>query len=181
MSTSKKTTKPVRKAITNKPDVITPIIADDFPAKEEVQEVTVAKVGEASRVIPYELYHKLTKPLTLRHKLKYYTKHYWRALLRKLPRIVWYGQEIDVLVTFTNEKLPPVTTNQLSDFLSKQVNPQLMPDGIGEATIALLKSGISFDTGFGERGRDWYFDYSLRGPVRVKFLGPAKYPLKRQE
>jgi len=42
-------------------------------------------------------------------------------------------------------------------------------EALFEAEKWLLKAGIYFDTGAGEGKRDWQLDWSLKGPVKVKF------------
>lgn len=117
----------------------------------------------------------------------------WTKASRLFPRLVWYGQEVDVLITFTSHKLganesflgPALTYPSFAPEQDQKdglvVQPQHTPDGVGRATLALHAAGIGFDTGYGERGRDWFFDYSLTGPVRVKFIGRTKNALVRQE
>jgi hypothetical protein len=39
-----------------------------------------------------------------------------------------------------------------------------------DAERSLRKAGITFDTGGGFGGRDWEWDWSLEGPVTVRFL-----------
>lgn len=38
----------------------------------------------------------------------------------------------------------------------------------------LHEIGVNFDTGAGFGYRDWQWDWSLKGPVRVKYLGNLK-------
>lgn len=77
---------------------------------------------------------------------------------RRLPYIVWYGDELDVRVTLTNEKLFDNS------------------GGFWDCESILSKMDIHFDAGIGGGGRDWEWDYSLRGPISVKFRGRAKSP-----
>jgi len=39
-----------------------------------------------------------------------------------------------------------------------------------EAEKCLMEAGVSFDTGAGFGARDWNFDWSLKGPVKVVLL-----------
>ncbi len=43
-----------------------------------------------------------------------------------------------------------------------------------ESQKLLLKAGIYFDTGAGGGKRDWEFDWSLKGPVKVKLKNPVE-------
>lgn len=83
----------------------------------------------------------------------------WTWLHRKLPRLVWYNQEVDVELAFTTLDLERMAA-------------------INEAFDALKKSGLEFDNSLGVV---WHLDYSLKGPLRIKFIGHAKKPLKRWE
>ena len=72
---------------------------------------------------------------------------------RKLPYLVWYGERIWVRV-------------QLTEY------------GIGgdlstawKAEDALKANGVTFDTGTGGVGRDWEWDWSLKGPIQITFRG----------
>jgi len=66
-------------------------------------------------------------------------------------------KESEVLITFNIAELSEEGMKHLFD-----------------AEASLRKAGISFDTGAGFGGRDWEFDWSLTGPVKVfhkKFKG----------
>lgn len=84
---------------------------------------------------------------------------YWR-LRRWIPRLVWLGDEIDVCLTFTEDVLRH--DDPLRGFFS---------GGIHDIQKQLRAMGIRFDSGVGERGRDWELDWSLQGPLRVTFVG----------
>jgi hypothetical protein len=92
----------------------------------------------------------------------------WFYRLRRwLPRLVWLGDELDVTITFTEDRLPEGT---------EQPFGYLFGGGLFEIEKRLRNMGIDFDTGMGFGGRDWEWDWSLKGPVNVKFRGRAKKP-----
>lgn len=106
------------------------------------------------------------------HLLWYRLSHelwYWR-LRRWLPRLVWIGDELDVTITFKEDTL-------LHDI--QQPFGGLFSGGLYEIQQQLNRMGIEFNTGMGSHGRDWEWDWSLRGPVRVQFRGRAKNPERR--
>lgn len=88
----------------------------------------------------------------------------WMRMLRRkyLPYLVWEGDEIDVGVTLKG--LGAIGGN---------------PSQVWEAQRALNEMGISFDTGSGLHGRDWEWDWSLKGPISVRFRRRAKNPETR--
>jgi len=93
----------------------------------------------------------------------------WHFRLRRwLPRLVWLGDEIDVVVTLTEDKL----------FQPDPVGA-LFSGGFYEIEKQLRDKGILFDTGMGAGGRDWEWDFSLRGPISVRFKGRAAKPERR--
>lgn len=83
----------------------------------------------------------------------------WHSFLNLFPRLVWPGQEVEVGVTFTEPSLDPD-----GDALA-QLREGVLPD----IERKLDDIGIEFDTGLGREGRDWEWDYSLRGPIKVTF------------
>lgn len=96
-----------------------------------------------------------------------------RALVRigrKLPRLVWYDDEVDVTVTFTADQLPVGLSNH-DDALR-----ELFGGPIAEIESQLRRLGVEFDKGVGFSGRDWEWDWSLRGPISVRFRSRAKNP-----
>lgn len=99
----------------------------------------------------------------LRHELE----KAWTKFHRKFPRLVWYGQELDVRLTFI-------------DYMAL-VTESAERVAIDEAQAALRRAGITFDTGtdFVTGFRDWEWDYSLRGPLSVTFVGKNKKPEER--
>ena len=68
---------------------------------------------------------------------------------RHIPSIIWRRQQVQVGIHFDLSKVD-------------------MPD-IFEIEKLLNKNGIHFDTGAGCGNRDWEWDWSLRGPVEVRF------------
>jgi len=66
------------------------------------------------------------------------------------------GQPAEVGITFTD-----LTPEQLEHVFAAQAQ--------------LRKAGVSFDTGyaFGTRSRDWEWDWSLGGPVEVRYRRPT--------
>jgi hypothetical protein len=92
---------------------------------------------------------------------------------RKLPYLVWWNDELDVCVTLSQDKL--------------------VADDIGGAFRALncgiyadierkfSEAGIDFDKGMGTEGRDWELDWSLKGPISIRFHGRASRPDRRME
>jgi hypothetical protein len=103
-------------------------------------------------------------------RLRFFFTHkiwHWR-LKRWVPRLVWLGDEIDVCITFTEDPL-----QEGNEFAG------LFSGGLWEIQKRLHAMGIEFDSGCGHAGRDWQWDWSLSGPVRVKFRGRAKHPERR--
>jgi hypothetical protein len=95
----------------------------------------------------------------------------WIWFRRRLPYIVWYGQEIDVCITFLND---PLLANDFDSAMR-----QLHSGKLHEAELALREIGVRFDTGMGCKERDWEWDWSLKGPVSVRFRSRAQRPYER--
>src|SRR5690349_18830397 len=77
----------------------------------------------------------------------------WLASLRsRLPSLVWYGQKIHVRVTLSH--IPFEQCQEIENRLDEL--------------------GIRFDTGQGAEGRDWEWDWSLSGPISVRFVSRAR-------
>jgi hypothetical protein len=89
---------------------------------------------------------------------------------RRLPYLVWWNDELDVTVTFSQQKLDPD-----APFYS------LFAGRIGEITAALREAGIEFDRGVGCDGYDWEWDWSLKGPISIRFRSKAQKPELRKE
>lgn len=98
----------------------------------------------------------------------------WRLirLRRRLPYLVWYGDELDVRVTLNQDKLDPTAENPFR---------QLFGGAFFEIEKTFREMGIGFDTGMGCDGRDWEWDWSLKGPISVTFRGRAKHPERRMD
>ena len=96
-------------------------------------------------------------------------RSWWiRSVSRRIPRLVWYGDEIDVRVTFSED--PLCQDNSMKG---------LFTGGLYEIQKQLRHMGIEFDSGQGCGGRDWEWDWSLRGPISVTFRSRAKRPERR--
>lgn len=103
--------------------------------------------------------------------LRTVTRNRLALLRRRLPYIVWYDDELDVGVTLSRYKLNP------------EGDPiqQLYSDTPAAVESALRDMGITFDTGMGDHGRDWEWDFSLAGPISVRFKSRATRPERRME
>jgi hypothetical protein len=97
-------------------------------------------------------------------------------LRRKLPYVVWYDQELDVGVRFVGNRL---TSAPFDGASPGETFPQLWSGAIHSAEKSLHNAGIYFDTGMGCAGRDWEWDFSLRGPISVRFRSRATRPERR--
>lgn len=89
---------------------------------------------------------------------------------RKFPYLVWYNDELDVTVTLSQDKLRPEVGIE-----------QLWSGAFAEIERTLSAMGIGFDKGMGPSGRDWEWDWSLKGPISVRFRSRATRPEKRME
>lgn len=92
---------------------------------------------------------------------------------RNRPRIVWPGQEVDCTLTILT-----VTLGH-----HPEVAPEWQRFYLGElrkAEDAFRELGIGFDTGTGLEGRDWELDWSLTGPVSLRFRDLARKPERRR-
>ena len=89
---------------------------------------------------------------------------------RRLPYLVWYNDELDVTVTLSQDKLDP--ENPLASFSM---------GAFSEIQTQFSALGISFDSGMGPEGRDWEWDWSLKGPISIRFRGRASKPELRME
>lgn len=105
------------------------------------------------------------------------SRFYYRHLRYWIPHLVWRGQEVDVRVTFTENRLQPILIGSEAD-LSRTIR-QLNNGVLGEVERKFHDIGINFDKGLGHEGRDWEWDWSLEGPVHVTFVSRAKRPDRR--
>lgn len=90
-----------------------------------------------------------------------------------IPYLVFYGQELDVGVTWKENKLQPTESLECA-------SKQLKSGRMHEIERMMLEIGVSFDKGLGVRGRDWEWDWSLEGPISVRFRAPCKTKNKRR-
>lgn len=91
---------------------------------------------------------------------------------RYIPYFVWWQDELDVVVTFSREKLDPDDPSPVG---------RLFDGDLHYVEESLRLMGIKFDRGMGWEGRDWEWDYSLSGPISVRFKGRAATPHLRRE
>ena len=89
---------------------------------------------------------------------------------RRLPYLVWWNDELDVTVTLSQDKLD--RENPLCSFQG---------GAFAEMQRDFSALGISFDSGQGPEGRDWEWDWSLKGPISVRFRGRCSRPHLRME
>ena len=95
----------------------------------------------------------------------------WHLRLKRwLPRLVWLDDEVDVVVILSQDKLNP-----------ERAFEQLFSGAFHDVERIMRDMGITFDTGVGPNGRDWQWDWSLRGPISIRFCGRAKNPELRIE
>lgn len=103
---------------------------------------------------------------------------FFARLRNRLPHLVWRGDEIDVRVVFTADKLPHIEGESIEDAL-REAQRELDSSPLVEMEQALSRLGVSFDKGMGPDGRDWEWDFSLRGPISVQFKRRAAKPERR--
>lgn len=93
------------------------------------------------------------------------------ALRRRwLPYLVWHGRPVWVVVTFPEARLPEIHAASVGELLDECV-AHLSGGYLAKIERDLAEIGVEFDKGAGYDGRDWHFDWSLRGPVEVRFVG----------
>lgn len=100
-------------------------------------------------------------------------KYWFIRQRRKLPHLVWWGEEVDVTITFSQHGLP-----EGADMA--EAMQYLYRSRMAEIEAALKEIGISFDRGGGYDGRDWEWDWSLKGPVSVRFRERSRNPHLRR-
>jgi hypothetical protein len=91
---------------------------------------------------------------------------------RKLPYLVWYGDELDVRVTFFDDALQ-------EDHDIEGGLRQFQSGELHTIQRRLNELGITFDSGMGAAGRDWEWDWSLKGPISVTFRRRCQNPQYR--
>ncbi len=106
---------------------------------------------------------------TARERLRARLGQWWARQRRRLPYLIWWNDELDVKVTLSEDKLRD-EENPL---------PQLFSGAFAEVERQLGEMEIFFDTGLGPDGRDWEWDWSLHGPISVRFRGRARHPERR--
>lgn len=102
---------------------------------------------------------------------------WWRR--RWIPYLVWYGDELDVRVVLSQDKLPAIEF--AGDAPPEEAFRPLFSGSFAEIEERFLEVGISFDKGIGLHGRDWEWDWSLKGPISVQFRARATKPGLRKE
>jgi hypothetical protein len=155
------------------------------PEPVETKEEQCARneaLQEAAMEVPFGSQHQPFVPqdyanLSLATRVKDGFAALRDKIMRKLPRLVWYGDEVDVLVTFTGDKYTPEELSGGEVVFDNHRNATKMYLNIAE--VAMYHAGIGFDRGYGASGRDWMLDYSVTGPMRIKFVGRNKTPLNR--
>jgi hypothetical protein len=117
---------------------------------------------------------EMTNWETARHRV-----YVWLLGVRRrfIPHLVWYGDELDVIVTLKENKLIPVEIPTGGDFTA--VARQLHQGTFYEIEKQFRDVGITFDKGLGVDGRDWEWDFSLSGPISVRFKRRASKPERR--
>lgn len=108
-------------------------------------------------------------------RLRWWWTHYRR---RHLPYLVWYNDELDVVVTFKDDKLYAGSFDNEQEAMGAAVG-QFARGVLPYVKQQLNEIGIEFDSGLGLNGRDWEWDWSLRGPISVRFRGRAAKPERR--
>lgn len=91
---------------------------------------------------------------------------------RYIPYLVWYGDEVDVRVLLKDNKLRAADIGEALEDLHRGTFYKIERQ--------LAEVGIEFDKGMGPDGRDWEWDWSLRGPISVTFRRRAKKPELRE-
>lgn len=110
--------------------------------------------------------HEMSRFKQLRNRIK----HWLIRQRRRLPYLVWWNDELDVSVTFSQDRLNPDGGIE-----------QLWSGAFADIERSMGHLGIHFDKGMGAAGRDWEWDWSLEGPISVRFRGRACHPETRME
>lgn len=109
--------------------------------------------------------------MTALQKLMHKISVFMMRIRHKFPYLIWRDEEIDVRITLSQDKLDP----------NGDPFKQLFGGAFSEIEKTFLEMGISFDVGMGECGRDWEWDWSLKGPISVRFRNRATKPEIRME
>lgn len=92
---------------------------------------------------------------------------------KHIPFIVYWDDEVNVCVTWLENKLPEGVT--------KEAAIKVLNSGpIYQIENLASEIGVDFDKGISFEGRDWEWDFSLRGPISLKFRGPCETKERRQ-
>lgn len=114
-----------------------------------------------------------------------------RKLRQQLPYVVWYGQEVDVRVIFPNDtaylewltEATPTPDSGVKLTMEQKEVPPVSP--IKAAFRSLKDAGIDFLSVWPYdkkvRGSEWHLGPSLKGPMRIKFVGTTQNVLARTE
>lgn len=112
----------------------------------------------------------IVREMTFLERMLSDVKRHLIQFRRRLPYLVWWNDEMDVAITFSQDKLNPEGDIE-----------QLWRGAFAEAEHIFKEMGITFDTGMGCDGRDWEWDWSLKGPISIRFRGRASKPWLRME
>lgn len=104
-------------------------------------------------------------------KVKSEVGFWWNRFMYSMPRLVWPGQEVDVTIHFNGIGLSQ-RTGDFNEWLAEIKNAEIK--NYYDAIVALNSMGVHFDTGVGLDCAEWNFDYSLSGPVKVRYVGNRK-------
>lgn len=116
---------------------------------------------EAARLTEEEL----ATPTSILRRAGYRLSYLFSRVRRKLPHLVWRDDEVDVCVTMKD-----------LGALGGEITSR---ERLFQAQKFLNEMGICFDTGSGFHGRDWEWDFSLRGPISVRFRRVTEHPERR--
>ena len=115
----------------------------------------------------------LARNITKREKVAEACLRFLSRLRRRLPYLVLRGQEIDVNIKFVSDRLFAADT--------EEAVRQFHAGKICDAKRALNDAGITFDSGLGFGAREWEWDWSLCGPISIRFVSPASRPARRNQ
>ena len=118
---------------------------------------------------------KMTRWERVRSRIKYWLIRQ----RRRLPYLVWWNDELDVTVTLSQDKLPSIEIGPADD-PTDALRP-LFSGAFADIERTFREMGITFDKGMGFAGRDWEWDWSLKGPISIRFRGRCRRPEQRRE
>jgi hypothetical protein len=99
---------------------------------------------------------------------------------RRLPYLVWAGDEIDVVVVLKEAKLPEIKASTPEEAINA-ATACFKGSPFNSIEDGLAAAGIRFDKSVDGDGRSWEWDWSLHGPISVRFLHRAVEPENRLE